>query len=119
MFNSDAIYMWAGQWAPIMLDATIKGAVLLGLAFLAAPILRKRSAAVRQLIWLMVLGVLLVWSKPFSSRVKQATRQVTEWTPENIQKDTVGYLQWALDSVHGTETHLEARGLFHQGSCRF
>lgn len=36
---------------PALLDAAIKGTVLLALAGLAVAVLRKRSAAVRQLVW--------------------------------------------------------------------
>ena len=60
MFTSETLSTWAVRWAPVLLDAAGKGAVLLGLAFLAAPVLRKRSAAVRQLVWVLVLVVELI-----------------------------------------------------------
>jgi len=36
---------------------------------------------------LVIGGILFFVSKPFNTRVKSATRQATQWTPENIQKD--------------------------------
>jgi beta-lactamase regulating signal transducer with metallopeptidase domain len=77
MFSSEAIYMWAGRWLPVLLDAAVKGAVLLSLAFLAAPAMRKRSAAVRQLIWVLVLGVLLVL--PVVSQALPGWRVLPSW----------------------------------------
>jgi len=77
MFGSEAVYMWAGRWLPVLLDAAIKGAVLLGLAFLAAPVLRKRSAAVRQLVWVLALGILLVL--PLVSQALPGWRVLPSW----------------------------------------
>ena len=34
--------------------------------------------------------------------------QETQWTPENIKKDPVGYLTWAIDQTDATKTRLEA-----------
>ena len=73
---------------------------------------RKGSTIVIVLVVIAVLGVILFFvSKPFSTRVKEATRQVTEWTAENIQKDPVGYLTWALDECKKTENRLLASKL--------
>jgi hypothetical protein len=64
------------------------------------------------LVIVLVLGAILFFvSKPFQTRVKQATRQATEWTPENIQKDPVGYLSWALAECGKTEEKLQASRL--------
>lgn len=54
------------------------------------------------------LGAYFVVSKPFSTRVRSSYRQATEWTAENIQKDPVGYLTWALSEVDKTEQRLQA-----------
>jgi DNA repair exonuclease SbcCD ATPase subunit len=43
--------------------------------------------------------------------VKEAARQATEWTPENIQKDPVGYLTWALEQCEKSEQKLAASKL--------
>jgi chromosome segregation ATPase len=47
-------------------------------------------------------------SKPFQTEVKEGYRQATEWTAENIQKNPVGYLTWALEEVGKTEQKLQA-----------
>lgn len=59
---------------------------------------------------LIVLGLVafFVVSKPFQTQVKEQFRQGTEWTPENIQADPVGYLTWALGEADKTEQKLEA-----------
>lgn len=65
-------------------------------------------------VWSIVVVALIgggVWyyvSKPFQTQVNQNFRQATEWTPENIKKDPVGYLTWALDEVGKTQNKLEA-----------
>ena len=56
-------------------------------------------------------GILFFYSKPFSTKVKEAARQATEWTSENIQKDPVGYLTWAMDECYATEEKLSASKL--------
>jgi len=58
---------------------------------------------------LVVLGgIWFVLSKPFQTQVKETFRQGTEWTPENIQADPVGYLTWAQAETKKTEQKLEA-----------
>jgi hypothetical protein len=74
---------------------------------------RRGASAVTVLVSVGVVIVLLLAayflvSKPFQTQVKTGYRQATEWTPENIQKDPVGYLTWALDEVGKTEKTLEA-----------
>ena len=44
----------------LLLDCLVKATVLLGLAFLAAGMLRHASAAVRHLVWTLSLAGLLV-----------------------------------------------------------
>ena len=73
---------------------------------------RRGSAIVAVIVLVVVLGAILFFaSKPFSTRVKEAARQATEWTPENITKDPVGYLTWALDECKRVEGDLKASTL--------
>jgi hypothetical protein len=77
---------------------------------------RRGSSTVAILIVLVVLVVVglaafFLISKPFQTQVKQQFEQATEWTSENIQKDPVGYLTWALGEVEKTEEKLNASRL--------
>lgn len=49
------------------------------------------------------------FSAPFKTKVNEITRQATKWTPENIQKDPVGYLTWAVSECDQLEDKLDAR----------
>lgn len=60
---------------------------------------------------LIVAAVAYFWSKPFQTKVDEAARQAREWTPENIQKDPVGYLTWAQAETQRTEDRLNASAL--------
>ena len=42
----------------------------------------------------VVGGIIFYLSDPFSTRVKAGYKQFTEWTPENIAKDPVNYLNF-------------------------
>ena len=77
---------------------------------------RRGSSSVGIVVGLVVLALVAggIWffvSKPFQTNVKQAYNQATQWTPENIKKDPVGYLTWALDEVGKTEGKLQASEL--------
>ena len=50
---------WATALLPAMLDAAVKGAVLLAAAWMVVALMRKASAASRQLVWLLALAGLL------------------------------------------------------------
>ncbi len=71
------------------------------------------SSAVLVIILIAVIGGLFAyfWSKPFKTKVDEAARQAREWTPENIQKDPVGYLTWAMSESQATEDRLNASAL--------
>ncbi len=58
-----------------------------------------------------VTGFILVYasSDPIRAVVDQGVRQVTEWTPENIQRDPENYLRWCLDEIDRSHDALEAR----------
>ena len=56
-------------------------------------------------------GVYYFASDPFRTKVDETVRQKTQWTPENIQKDPVGYLTWATGEMKKSEAGLEARDL--------
>lgn len=74
----------------------------------------RRGASNLSAVWSILAVALIgggIWfylSKPFQTQVKENYRQATEWTPENIKKDPVGYLTWALEEVGKTEQKLEA-----------
>jgi chromosome segregation ATPase len=65
------------------------------------------------LIVLLLIGgtIWFLVSKPFHSQVKGAFNQATQWTPENIKSDPVGYLTYALGEVGKTEKKLQASEL--------
>ncbi|MFW5724536.1 MAG: hypothetical protein ACOCYP_02680 [Planctomycetota bacterium] len=60
---------------------------------------------------LLAFGVFYLVSDPFSTKVDDAISGATEWTPENIQANPVGYLSWASKQVAGTEQKLKASQL--------
>jgi chromosome segregation ATPase len=60
---------------------------------------------------ILVLGAGTIFffvSDPFNTKVKEGYKQATKWTPENIQKDPVGYLTWAVDRCESTKKDLES-----------
>lgn len=72
---------------------------------------QRGSTSVIAIILVLVLiggGIFFFVSKPFQTSVKDAYEVATEWTPENIQKDPVGYLSWALRHTDATKQKLEA-----------
>ncbi len=56
-----------------------------------------------------VLVVFFFVSDPFNIWVKSSVKDVTEWTPERIQKSPKLYLEWAQEKLEETEDSLEAR----------
>jgi len=78
--NSDleTLQRWAMTWLPLLLDAAIKGAILLAVAVLAVTAMRKASAAARQLVWVLALGAML--TLPLVSRALPAWRVLPSWT---------------------------------------
>lgn len=61
------------------------------------------------LLLVMALGVFYFISAPFQAKIDSAVAQATKWTPENIQKDPVGYLSWAQKECEHLLAQLEAR----------
>lgn len=57
------------------------------------------------------LGVFYIVSDPFSTKVNTALTGATEWTPENIQKDPVNYLTWALGKTKSSVSQLKTSEL--------
>lgn len=77
---------------------------------------RRGASSVGIIVGLIVLllvggGIWYFLSKPFQTHLNQAYSQATQWTPENIKKDPVGYLTWALVEVGKTEEKLQASEL--------
>lgn len=62
---------------------------------------------------LLVVGAIgyYFYSDVFKTKVDETARQVREWTPENIQKDPVGYLTWARTECNKSREQLLARQL--------
>ncbi len=68
---------------------------------------------------ILILMVLLIiagtgfyfYSDVFQTKINEAARQATKWTPENIQADPVGYLTWAKAECNTSLTSMKARGL--------
>lgn len=70
------------------------------------------TVIVALLLVFLVGGVIFFFvSKPFQTEVRDAYDGATEWTPENIQKNPVGYLSWALRETGNTKQKLEASQL--------
>jgi len=66
------------------------------------------------LIIVAVIGGLGVWylvSKPFAARVDETTRQATQWTPEQINKNPSGYFSWAIGELTRNVEKLKANAL--------
>lgn len=55
-FFSPSFHNAAAVWLPILLDATVKGTLLLILAGLAVRFMRRASAASRHLVWVLALA---------------------------------------------------------------
>ena len=55
----ESLQRLAYAWLPVLLDAAVKGVVLLAVAGLLALAMRKASAAARQMVWLGALAALL------------------------------------------------------------
>jgi len=64
MFSEIIAGDWLSQaalsWLPILLDAAIKGAIVLGVAGMIVLFMRRASAAARHLVWTLGLGSLLL-----------------------------------------------------------
>jgi chromosome segregation ATPase len=56
-------------------------------------------------------GIWYFVSKPFHTNVNEKFKQATEWTPENIKKDPVGYLNSAIEQIDETKKKLGAAQL--------
>ena len=71
------------------------------------------STVVLIIIAIIIVGgaIFLSVSKPWSQWAKTAVENATEWTPENIQKDKLGYLSWAKDEMEKAQNKLEARAI--------
>lgn len=80
-------------------------AVVLALAVVAGALVyfRKSPNAVQQ-----VDAALAKFNAAAQRQATEAASRVAEWTAERMQKDPVGYLQWALDECVGTSERLTA-----------
>ncbi len=73
----------AASWAGVWLATLLKGALLLLLAEGASALLRRRSAAVRHLVWTLALGGLLLLPVLWATGLRLSVR-LPAWlkTPE-------------------------------------
>ena len=78
----ESLQHWAQTVLPILLDATVKGAVLLVTAAAVVTALRKKSAAARQAVWLLALAALL--ALPLASALLPAWQVLPGWAKMEI-----------------------------------
>ncbi len=72
--------------------------------------MEKRGNIAIVVVFIVFLATIFYfWSDPFKAKVDKAVLQATSWTPENIQKDPVGYLTWAKNECNVLSQKLEAR----------
>ena len=62
-------------------------------------------------IVLVILAVIYLASDPVKTKVDIAYKEATTWTADNIRKDPVGYLTWAIKQVETLETNIDSRNL--------
>ena len=72
-----ALQRWATGWLPVLLDAAMKGTVLLAVAGLAVTAMRKASAAARQMVWVLALAGML--ALPLLSRALPSWQVLPNW----------------------------------------
>jgi len=71
--------------------------------------MKNGNALLGVIVLILVVGAIIYFvSDPFKTKVDEATRQVTQWTPENIQKDPAGYLAWSRKQCESSIASLEA-----------
>ena len=68
----------------------------------------KRIMIISSIVLVAGVGFYLI-SAPFKTNVDMKMEQATKWTPENIQKDPVGYLAWGIANAEKTIDALKAR----------
>jgi hypothetical protein len=59
LMHNGAFTHWGITWTPLLLDAALKGGVVLALAAWAVLFMRRATAALRHLIWLTAVVALL------------------------------------------------------------
>ncbi|MBF0548235.1 MAG: hypothetical protein HQM08_27610 [Candidatus Riflebacteria bacterium] len=70
---------------------------------------RKGNILILFVIIISGLAAFYFISDPFKTKVNMAISQTITWTPENIQKDSVGYLTWAKSECDRILDQLGAR----------
>lgn len=71
---------------------------------------RNGSTIVIIIILVVVIGGIAYFiSDPFQSKVDEAYKGFSQWTPENMAKDPSGYLAWARKEMDSVEISLKAR----------
>jgi len=75
--DMDSLRRLAFDTAPVLLDAAVKGLVLLGVAWGLARAMRRASAATRQMVWLLALAALL--ALPLASAALPSWGVLPDW----------------------------------------
>ena len=75
--DTETFRQWASTCLPVLLDAAIKGAVLLAAAGVAVTGMRRSSAAARQTVWVLAFAVLL--AMPLVSQALPSWQVLPSW----------------------------------------
>ncbi len=100
----------AAGWLPMLLDASIKGVVILGLAGTATLVMRRASATTRHLVWmfafvgLLILPVLSASLPGWQILPKWVDLQSQDAVPPMLGDDAVGLMAPELIGESGYET---------------
>ena len=73
----------SATWLTVLLDTSIKGAVILSVAAVAAAVMRRMSAASRQVVWFLAMAGLLVL--PVLSLTLPGWRILPDWAKIDLQ----------------------------------
>jgi hypothetical protein len=96
---------WAGPWLPVMLDAALKGALLLGLAYVLTRALSRSSAALRHLVLFGAMAGLLIM--PALSRLLPGWQILPNWADRAsgvavvVPAETAGAAAEAISALPG------------------
>jgi len=82
----DSLQRLACAWLPVLLNAAVKGTVLLAAAGLLAIAMRKASAAARQMVWMLALASLL--ALPLASAALPGWQVLPGWVKIETPVDT-------------------------------
>ncbi len=82
----EPLQQFACAWLPVMLDAAIKGMLLLAAAGMLSVMMRKASAAARQVVWTLALVAML--ALPLASVILPGWQVLPGWAKIEVPADT-------------------------------